>query len=60
MFMFYSQCLDFVGCSSENEEMITIIINTPNLSKRYSMTIHQETPFSNLFNAYYGFNVSVP
>jgi len=59
MIVFYFQCQNYVNYNHGNNEMITVIMNTPNLSMRYSMTMSRETRFADLFKAYFGLTVSV-
>lgn len=60
MIVFYFQCQNFVGYNRGNNQMITVIMNTPNLTARYSMTTSLDAKFSELFDAYFGLTVSVP
>ncbi|XP_022164024.1 histone-lysine N-methyltransferase SETD1B-like [Myzus persicae] len=48
-------CQDLVHYNRGNGQMITVIMNTPNLSQRFSMTTYRLTPFVDLFKAYHGF-----
>jgi len=58
MIVFYFQCRNFVNYNHGNNEMITVFMNTPNLSMRYSFTTSRETRFGDLFKAYFGLTVS--
>jgi len=60
MIVFYFQCQNFVNYNRGNNDMITVIMNTPNLTMRYSLTTSLETRFEDLFQAYLGLTVSVP
>jgi len=58
--VFYFQCQNYAGIIYEDNQMITVIMHTPNLTVRYSMTMSFEAKFSELFDAYFGLTVSVP
>lgn len=59
MIVFYFQCRNYVNYNRGNNEMITVIMNSPNLHMRFIMTTSRETQFTDLFRAYFGFTVSV-
>ncbi|XP_016659925.1 uncharacterized protein LOC100574563 [Acyrthosiphon pisum] len=47
-------CRNYVNYNHGNSDMITVIMNTPNLSMRYSMTMSRGARFGDLFKAYFG------
>ncbi|KAL5237843.1 hypothetical protein ACI65C_005253 [Semiaphis heraclei] len=46
-------CQNYVNCNFGNRQMITVTIHSPNLNRRFSMTISRKSPVQILFDAYF-------